>query len=459
MRAAASSFHREYRFVDQGEPSPKRCVQVDVIDNRFSQVSNAVAVPMLTPYRSLPSQVYVLCLGSFLNRAGSFVLVFLTIYASERLGFGIPFASACMGIVGLGSMAGALLGGQLADQWGRRPVMLLALFGCATLLIVLSLQTNRWGFMLTLGAMALVSDMYRPAASAMIGDLVEPRFRSHAFALMYLSINLGFAIVPPLGGILAAMSFQWLFIGDAITTAAYGFVILLAVRETNPRTQTSRAHQEDALRECDPFEVGPLMALREIFSDRQFLLFCAASFLIQIVFAQGFSTFPLYLRWSGYSEYQVGTLLAINGALIAVLQLPLTHWLGRFDAMMIVTLGAVLIAVGFGMNVLQLGVIYSVITIMIWTMGEILQAPFKQAIVTEIAPEHLRARYFGVMSLCFGFSITIGAPLGGLVLDAYGPGALWGVMIGISATAVTAYHLASTEIRAAKLARQSSQIG
>ena len=101
---------------------------------------------MLRDYIELPLSVRVLCLGSLINRAGSFVMIFLTIYASEEMGYGVGFAAACMGVFGFGSMLGSILGGHLADQIGRRTVMLIALIGGAAGLLLISSMENRWAF-------------------------------------------------------------------------------------------------------------------------------------------------------------------------------------------------------------------------------------------------------------------------------------------------------------------------
>ncbi len=111
---------------------------------------------MLRDYIELPLSVRILCLGTLINRAGSSVLIFLAIYASEQLGFGVPFATACIGVLGAGAMLGSLLGGHLADKVGRRVVMLIAMFGGGALLMLLSQMTSRGGFMLTVGALALM---------------------------------------------------------------------------------------------------------------------------------------------------------------------------------------------------------------------------------------------------------------------------------------------------------------
>ena len=189
---------------------------------------------MLRHYTQLPATVHLLCFGSFINRAGTFVMLFLTIYLTQQLGTGKAFASYCIGVFGFGSVVSSLVGGQLADQFGRRSTMLLALFGGATALLALSVVRNPWAFMVVLFLFALIIEMYRPASSAMIGDVTTSDQRPHAFGLLYIAVNLGFAVAPPIGGLLASQSFLWLFWVDALTTAMYGVVVLLLIRETRP---------------------------------------------------------------------------------------------------------------------------------------------------------------------------------------------------------------------------------
>lgn len=387
---------------------------------------------MLRDYIQLPLQVRILCLGSLVNRAGSFVLIFLTIYASEEMGFGIFFATACMGVFGLGSMLGSLLGGHLADQIGRRVVMLIALMGGAALLLILSLMQNRLGFITTVGLFALVGDMYRPAASAMIADHVDVDRRPHAFALMYIAINLGFAIAPPIGGILAEYSFQWLFWGDAATMLLYGVIILAFISESIPKpaqAPTSVEPNEPVLRD----------ALQRITGDRTFLLFCLSTLLISLVFMQGMSTLPIHLRQSGFSNLQFGLLMSVNGLLIFLFQLPVTHWLRDRNAMSVIIVGGILIAVGFGLCGLGNGFVFLAMAIAVWTLGEILQAPFKHAVVTDLAPVDLRARYLGMFSMCYALAMTIGAPIGGEVLSRFGPTVLWSGTVVVAMSAVAVY--------------------
>ncbi|MFN3190580.1 MAG: MDR family MFS transporter [Aureliella sp.] len=405
---------------------------------------------LLRDYLELPLPVRILCFGSFVNRAGSFVVIFLSIYASEQLGFGVPFATACIGVLGFGSMLGSMAGGMLADRVGRRSVMLVALFGGATSLGLLSQVGNKWLFMLNVGLFAFVADLYRPAASAMIADLVDVSKRAHAFALMYISINLGFAIAPPVGGLLAGYSFQYLFWLDALTMTAFGAIICCLIPETLPKRTRDGLEVEDlhgdgpdgkllANNANDGRHVSWRAAFSRMKSDRAFLLFCLSTLLIGIVFVQGFSTLPLHLRKMGCSNIEFGLLMSINGVLIFLMQLPMTHWLSRFNAMTMVLVGGILISIGFGLTAISGSIAFAGLCIAVWTIGEIFQAPFKQSIVSDMAPDEMRGNYMGLFTMCYATALTIGAPLGGEVLHSLGPTVLWSGVFVVALAAVAVY--------------------
>jgi MFS family permease len=406
------------------------------------------AISLLQQYRQLPATVHLLCVGSFINRVGSFVMLFLSIYISEELQLGADFASYCIGAFGCGSVISALIGGQLADQFGRRRTMLLALFGGAATLLLLSQIRTGWLFMLVLFLFAMIVDMYRPASAALIGDAVSDAQRPHAFGLLYLSFNLGFAVAPPLGGYLAGKSFQYLFWADAATTAMYGVVVLLTIRELRsfpPHNTDSRqvAHAGETpvaaadaaanasvttpasapVNSAHPRSAGA--ALQHLLQDQNFLLFMTCSLLTNIVFMQAFVTLPLYLYRLGFNELEFGRMICLNGALIVLLQLPATHLLSRFPRGKVLICGDLLMAAGFSLTALATRTPFILLTITLWTLGEILQAPWKPTLVSEMAPLDLRARYMGLFNITHSLSIALGAPIGGFVLSHCGATVLW----------------------------------
>lgn len=405
---------------------------------------------MWTHYLSLPRPVYVLCLGTFVNRAGSIVIPFLTIYLQESLHMEDEFATRAMGGYGLGALAAAMVGGHLADRIGRRIIMLVALFGAAAVLLLLSKMTAGWAITLVVMLFALLSEMYRPAASAMIADLVAPSQRQYAFGLMYVSINLGFSVAAMAGGWLASMSFAWLFWGDAATAAAYGLIILIFIRETLPAANRSRpetaapASPPDTARLEQTYSLAE--AARYILRDTPFLIFSTASFLLAAVYMQSMSTFPLYLTGFGIAKETYGTIIAINGVMIVFLQLPVTSLISRYDRGTMVCLAAIVTAIGFGLMAVPGSAWWFAFTIMIWTVGEIMHAPLMSAIVTDLAPVELRARYLGVASMTFSSALMIAAPLGGMVLHRLGGVYVWIFASGLALTAATMFFAIRTRI-------------
>jgi MFS family permease len=404
-------------------------------------------------YRQLPATVHLLCVGSFINRVGSFVMLFLSIYISEELKLGADFASYCIGAFGCGSVISALIGGQLADQFGRRRTMLLALFGGAATLLLLSQIRNGWLFMIVLFLFAMIMDMYRPASAALIGDAVSETQRPHAFGLLYLSFNLGFAVAPPLGGYLAGKSFQYLFYADAATTALYGLVVWLKIRELRgshghtadiqqaihagdtPVTAADAAAGSPAVDRPNPKPRSAIAALQHLRQDHNFLLFMTCSLLTNIVFMQAFVTLPLYLYRMGFNELEFGQMICLNGALIVLLQLPATHLLSKFPRGRVLICGELLMAAGFALTALASNAPLIILTITLWTLGEILQAPWKPTLVAEMAPADLRARYMGLFNITHALSIALGAPVGGFVLSHFGPSVLWpgaGLVLGLT---------------------------
>ncbi|MEQ8768534.1 MAG: MFS transporter [Planctomycetota bacterium] len=373
-----------------------------------------------TTYGSLPRVAYLLSLGTFVNKAGSFIIAFLTLYLSESLGYSKSFATLCMGVFGLGGIVASLLGGQFADQFGRRRVMMFALVGGAAALMVLSTLRSQVGIAVGIFVFALIVEMYRPAAAAMMADVVPPEQRNLAFGVLYVATNLGFAFGASVGGWLAEnFSFAWLFYGDAATTFLFAIWIAFVIPESLKRRAKDGGGSDDTP------SPSFLDAWRAIGRDWTFLLFCLAALMSGLVFFQGMSTLPLYLGTIGIPKDVYGWLISSNGLMIAIFQLPYGTFLSRFRRIRVIASGTFFVALGFGLVRFSETPLAIGGTILIWTIGEMMQAPFMAATVATLAPTDLRARYQGVFSMCFGAAVTLGAPLGGVVLEKYGGHTLW----------------------------------
>jgi len=394
---------------------------------------------MLRQYLDLPRTIHILCLGTFINRAGSFVVLFLTFYLQERLQLGGLFATQAIGVFGLGTLLASLVGGHLADTIGRKAVMIAALLGGASVLVVFPRITQPWLILAAVLLFAFLADMYRPAASAMISDTVDAERRPHAYTLMYMAINLGAGVAPLVGGMLATRAFDYLFWGDAATSTVYAIIIALCVPE-------SLAGKTDSA-ELATVRESAWVAYRRVFRDRTYIRFCLGTLFLSCAYMQAMSTLPLYMKSLSLGPDVYGKCVAINGLMIVVLQVPMTHLIGKFPRRLVIMLAAATVGIGFGLTGLAGTPSAFALTVVVWTLGELMNAPLVPSIVSDLAPVDLRARYFGLLTMCFSGGNLIAAPIGGWVLVRFGPGWLWGGCVGVGLCSAALY--ATVRVRAA----------
>ena len=358
--------------------------------------------------RALPRPVWMLCLGSFINRFGSFVAVFLVLYLREK-GYSIAESGLVVSFYGVGNTAAAAAGGWFADRLGRRNAIALSMFTAAATMLALS-QADWLPLIIALTTLTgLTSEMYRPASSALLTDLTPAGERIPAFALNRLAINLGFAAGPATAGFLAEESFFLVFLGDALTCIAFGIIALVALPE-GVRVRRGEERRGEAI--------------RTMFRDGVFVFFLVASVLGAFVYFQQQSTFPLHVRDSGLEDSDYGLLISLNGLAIVFLELPLVSISRRFRAPPVLALGSFLVGLGFAVNAVADDRPELALGVLIWTLGEIVYAPVASAYVADIAPEHLRGRYQGAWGLTWGLAFMLGPALGAAVYE-WSPETLW----------------------------------
>jgi MFS family permease len=388
----------------------------------------------MNKFLTLPPTVQLLCIGSLINRAGQMLVVFLTIYLTEHLNFTEQFASYCFGAFGLGAIFAALIGGYLADVVGRKVVMLVALLGGGAVLVVFSFLTNQIAIIAMIMVFAFVSEMYRPASQAMIADVVSSEQRPHAFTLIYLAINLGFAVAPAIGAALIRwFSFKAVFWFDAGTSLIFGAIIFAMIKETLPNhASNSREDRPSSGAETPPQSSDDSQngvrwseALWRILGDRVFIIFCLATFFVAVIYIQGLSSLPLYLGRLGFGADDFGGIIMVNGVMIVLLQIPITSVVVKFDRGAVVALAAILSGLGFMLTDYGYSAWGFRLTVMVWTMGEMMAMPLVAAIVADLAPLRLRARYMGVYTMSYSGANLIAAPLGGMILVHFGGSVLW----------------------------------
>jgi MFS family permease len=366
-------------------------------------------VPTLTQnLRALPRAAWILFAGTFVNRFGTFVMPFLAIYMT-RLGYTPTQAGLAVSAYGAGHLGASFIGGHLADRIGRRHTIALSMLSSAVAMVALS-QARTLPLILTLSfVVGLVGEIYRPAATALLGDLVQPEQRIAAFGMYRFAINLGFAAGPATAGFLAEHSFLWVFLGDAATSFVYGLVALFAL----PHGLRSSSKEET-----------PAEGLRHALSNRPFVYFLLATLCLTWIEFQLHSTLPLHITSIGFSTRAYGTLMSLNGAIIIVFELALTAWTQRLPPKPLIALGYALTGVGFALTGFATAMPVLVASVVIWTLGEMIYAPVTGAYVTGLAPDKYRGRYMGIWHTMWSAGMLLG-PLMGTWIYERNPNLLW----------------------------------
>jgi len=374
--------------------------------------------------RALPRGAWILFFGTFLNKFGTFVLLFLAIYMG-RLGYSIPQSGMAIAGYGVGTLVASLVGGYLADRFGRRRTIVISMFSVSVVMLCLS-QARSLPMIVAFATLAgLTGELYRPASSALLADLVPAGQRVTAFAAYRLAFNAGWAFGPAMAGLLAKKSFLWLFVGDAITSLLYGFVAWFALSSSPYAKRASQSW-------LDTWNV-----LRE---DRRFRQVMLSSLAVGLVFVQAFSTLSLEITGHGFSSSVYGLLVSLNGVLVVLCELPLTTITRRYPARRMMALGYLLIGLGFASNLTPRTLPLLVMTIVLFTFGEMVAMPISGAYVADMAPADRRGLYMGTYGLTWSLAFVFGPGLG-MMLFSRSPTALWltcGLFGGIAAWIISA---------------------
>ena len=393
--------------------------------------------------RALPRAAWVLFFGTFVNKVGTFVVPFLTLYLTQR-GHSLAAAGVAIGAYGVGNLVAGAIGGHLADHLGRRWTIVVSMFSGAAAMLLLSQARAYWLIVALTALTGLTGEMYRPAASALLADLVPANLRVTAYSALRASFNAGWAFGPALAGLIAAHGYFWLFAGDAFTSALYGVIALLALPRGRGAASGAGAWGD---------------VIRIMGADHRLHWMLAASFAVSLIFMQQTSTFGLYVVGLGLPAASYGMILSLNGAIVVLCELPLTTVTRRFPARRVIALGYFLTGLAFALNGLARTVPGLVAAMGLFTVGEMLAMPMASAYVAELAPVAMRGRYMGVYGMTWTLALIAG-PTAGMTLMNAAPSALWLASAGLGLLAALLILSSATAVRArAPVVQPAGQAG
>ncbi|WP_433387991.1 MFS transporter [Micromonospora sp. KLBMP9576] len=402
----------------------------------------------------LPATFWYLWAGLLINRAGAFAMLFLSLYLTAARGASEALTGTVVGAYGLGGAGGVLLGGILADRWGRRATLLAAHVATAVLMVGLAFSRHLMLIAILAALVGVAHSMPSPAFVAAIVDVVPQQRRSRAFNLQFWAFNLGMAVASLLAGLLAEASFVALFLVDAAATLLAAAVIAWKVPETLPR----RPHPAPRRAERQPGRPRQ-PGLHTALTDRTFLTFVALTFVLAVLTMQTSTIMPLAMRSDGLRPSAYGAVVALGGVLIVLGQLFVPRLIERHRRDRVLAVSTTLLALGFAALAFADDVPVYLAAAVVWTVGQMLAAPPNAQINADLAPPELRARYQSVFYLAFPAASFVAPTLGGISLQHLGD-RHWLIVGGLGLLAAGGHLLAGPprERRVAALRRRADPL-
>lgn len=362
----------------------------------------------LNNFRGFSREIWILTLVTFINRAGTMVIPFLSKYLKEDLHFSLSQVGWVMVSFGFGSMLGSWLGGKLSDKIGFYKVMIFSLLTSGFMFFGLQHITTYEGFLVAIFLIMVVADMFRPAMFVSLAAYAKPENRTRALTLVRLAINLGFAAGPAMGGlIIMNMGYKGLFWVDGITCI---IAILIFWKMVKEKEKSAYSKGKDA---------GEILTA-SVFKDLPFWLFLFTCVVTGILFFQLFTTLPLYHKDQfNLTEFQTGLLLTFNGLLIFSLEMPIVSFIERnnLNKLKVITTGTFLM--GFCMYLLLFNQWASILWFMMFfmTLGEMLVFPFANTFAMNRAPKGHEGRYMAIFTMSYSLAHIFSAKLGTWLIE------------------------------------------
>lgn len=364
-------------------------------------------------YRGLSPESWMLAVVMLINRAGSMVLPFLGVYMTDHLGFRLEAAGLVLSCFGIGSVCGSWLGGWMTDRFGEFRTQYLSLFLSVPAFCLMPLFTTEFGLAGMIFLQSIISETFRPANSVAITKYAKKANITRSFSLNRMAVNLGFSIGPALGGILSAISYDFLFYSNAAAAFLAGVTYVRFFRNKTGKQKIKTEKKSEK-------EVSP-------YRDLQFLKFAALCFLFSMCFFQLLNTLTIFYKLeAGLSQQQIGFVLGYSGIFIVLTEMLLVNLAEkRMRLKITLLLGSVFAGISFAM----LGWLYTLpmlfLSITILSIGEIWAFPFMSSVTAIRSGVGNQGAYMGMLGIGFSLSFIITPYLGTFIAQEYGFKILW----------------------------------
>jgi MFS family permease len=381
--------------------------------------------------RGLPKTFWYLWTGTLINRSGAFVMLYLEIHMVAYYGFSATFAGAVLGLFGVGLGLGSLVGGVLADRWGRRGTLLISHVMQATTALIVGLTFQAHWIAILAALFGFWNGLGRAPFSATIVDVLGPSARLKGMNLNYWAINIGFSVAAILAGFLSSAPHFTVFALTATAQLATAALVFRFIPETRPSFASHAVKQTGSI----------LTVLR----DRTFMIFVTLNMGLWVVI-EASKMIPIAMHQRGLDPADFGIVIAVNGVMIVLGQLFVPRLVSGRKRAHVLAAAAILVGLGMGAVAFAGTVPLLMMTVVIWTAGEMINAPVNGAYIADLSRAEMRGRYQGVASLSYSGSQFLAPIFGGLLLD-HAPGPTLWIVLAVIGGAVAAGQIVSGPAR------------
>lgn len=379
-------------------------------------------------FKGLSQESWMLALVMFINRSGSMVLPFLGVYMTNHLHFSIENTGIVLSFFGIGSVLGSWLGGFITDKIGEYKVQSFSLLLSVPLFCLIPVFKTEVGVAAIILLQSIVSDSFRPANSVAITKYAKPENITRAFSLNRMAVNLGFSIGPALGGILSAISYEFLFFSNALAAFSAGILYIVFFRKRNKIARLKAKKVKEAIeikKENSPYR------------DGKFLVYCFFCMLFSICFFQIFSTLTIFYKdVAKLSQQNIGYILGYSGFLIVLLEMGFVQIAEKyFNLAVTMLLGTFICGFSYAMMAFDHSIVALIISMTLLCIGEIWTLPFMSTITALRSGDNNKGAYMGLNGISFSIAFIVTPYLGTMLAEKFGFNALW-IGTGVLATVI-----------------------
>ncbi|WNJ18140.1 MFS transporter [Pontibacter sp. G13] len=375
-------------------------------------------------YSGHPREIWTLAILTFINRLGTMVIPFLSVYLTTVLDFSLQQAGILTGAFGAGAFVGAYVGGKLSDTYGPNKVMFVSLLTGGILLFCLQFATSFNALLTLIFVTSVFGEAYRPAMTTAVGDYVPKHQTSRSMSMIRLAINLGMAAAPAIGGFVAvSLGYKFLFWIDGITCMAAATYFGIASQHWKKLQQQAGESPKTQVKQ----EVSEGQKLVRPFQNPQYLLFLVSTLLLGFGFVQWFYTVPVFIKteW-GFDETYIGIVMGLSSFIMVMFEMPIVHYLEEKSMnRRAILAGLTIMTCSFLPFLMDGNLVWYFTAMLILTIGEILFLPFNNAIPVHVAPDKLRGEYMSYYWMTWSLVQVSGASLGLYLSEQFGFATFW----------------------------------